>query len=738
MKLFSGKTIYLWLVLAAGLAVLIDYWQTLPDYPIWAGYDRSEYSNLVLRPKSIEGKYGYANGAGEMIIPPRYEKVEPENTYFFMGKSPAWVKLEGKYGYIDRKGKEVTPARFDAVEEFDYFGMAKIRVGDKWGWINRRGKEVIPPRFDEAGSFLGYSSRVSNERPSYGLLWLLNISPALFNEYCCQTKVRIGEKWGYINIRGKEIVPPRFDEVYDNKKLVGDEVLALVREGEKWFWIDHAGKEMVPSYLAGVKQPKPKEFNGKFAYVDDRGLIIIPPLFNKAEYFNDEWALAMPDDQWVAINAKGDVIEQPSERTVYYHRSLKTFERDGKFGYCHVLHSGHYTSPCEIIIQPRFDAAYDFTTNDRARVKIDGKWGYINSMGKEVIPFRFEDAQGFFSNDLAAVKLDGKWGYINAKGDIIISPRFDTVVKSEVRGFARVMVDGRYGWISAEGKLIEPRFDAIYENDDDDYDILAMVRQGDRWFWLDKKGEESVPSYCNPGEACELKLGGGGIRGEGHYGYFIGKGLYVIPQQFDAAFKFGSNGLAKVRKGGWGYINVRGEAVVPLRYDEIGDFSLNGLARIMRGGQYGYVDIRGKEIIPPDFDEVRAFGAQGLVLVKSAEKYGWFNIKGEAVIPVRFDDAEDFDDNGLARVGIKGKYGLVNSQGETVTPLRFDAIYGFAPSGMAIVKLDSKYGYINAQGEEVIPPQFDEVEGFDARGVARVAVDGKWRRINRKGEAVAD
>ncbi|GHU31918.1 hypothetical protein FACS189497_13140 [Betaproteobacteria bacterium] len=718
MKYFSGKKIYLWLVLGAGLALLIDYWKTLPDYPIWASYPQQEYRNLALKPKSVDGKYGYANGSGEIIISARYDEVAPENSFFFMGKSPAWVKLNGKYGYIDREGKEVTPLRFDFVEDFDYFGLAKVRVGDKWGWVNRRGKEVIPPRFDETGSFLGYVSisvKDKAEPPGYGLLWLLNISPALFREYCCQTKVRIGKKWGYINIRGKEIVPPRFDEVYDNKKLVGDEVLALVREGDRWFWINHAGKEVTPSYLA-VNNPKPKEFNGKFAYVDERGLIVIPPRFNRAQYFRDGWALAMPDDQWLAINAKGEVIETPE--SLVGRVTLTKFQRYGKFGYC----SGSRSS-CEIMIQPRFDAAYDFAANDRARVMMNGKWGYINSMGKEVIPLRFDYALGFFADDLAAVQFDGKWGYINARGETIISPRFDMAEKSEVKGFSKVMANGRYGWVSAEGKIIEPRFDEIYENNNTNYDILAMVRQGDRWFWIDKNGEESAPAYCNTEEACKLKLSPfsrriGASYKEVGYGYYEEdhdldnmNRMYVILPQFEKGSEFGSNGLAKVKKGGWGYINLRGETVVPLRYDEIGEFAPNGLARIMVNSRYGYVDTKGKEIIPPRFYEVHPFGPQGLTLVLDNKgKYGWLNTQGEAEIPARFDVADDFDANGLAKVSVRGKYGLINTLGEMVVPLRFDAIYGFAESGMAIVKLDGKYGYINAQGQEVIPPQFDEVE----------------------------
>ncbi|GHT95638.1 hypothetical protein AGMMS49545_18950 [Betaproteobacteria bacterium] len=289
--------------------------------------------------------------------------------------------------------------------------------------------------------------------------------------------------------------------------------------------------------------------------------------------------------------------------------------------------------------------------------------------------------------------------------------RFDRIDQFSENRLFRVELDHQYGLFNEKGALVIPlRFDELYENSNVESDVLALVRQGEAWFWLDRKGKETVPSWCNVGNICELRVE---HFGNGRYGY-IHQGLVVIPPRFDEAFEFGNNSLAKIniegkkgvndarRKGGWGYINIEGTMVIQPRYDDIGDFLDNGLVRIVFNGKYGYANDKGKEIIPPRFDEV-----------------------------------DDFDSNDLVKVSLNGKYGYVNRWGDTVTPLRFDAIYGFAESGMAIVKLDGKYGYINAQGQEVIPPQFDEVEGFDAKGVARVAVEGKWRRINRQGETVA-
>ena len=60
--------------------------------------------------------------------------------------------------------------------------------------------------------------------------------------------------------------------------------------------------------------------------------------------------------------------------------------------------------------------ASDVLTNTMFLSKKDGKYGFVDSMGKVVIDYIYEDAQEQNSYGYAAVKQDGKWTYINSKG----------------------------------------------------------------------------------------------------------------------------------------------------------------------------------------------------------------------------------------------------------------------------------------------------------------------------------
>lgn len=76
-----------------------------------------------------------------------------------------------------------------------------------------------------------------------------------------------------------------------------------------------------------------------------------------------------------------------------------------------------------MVIQPQFDYVSSFSEG-LAAVAIDKKIGYINKVGKIVIPIQLDRAKDFFEG-LAVVKNSDKnnfrFGFINKKGEMVIS-----------------------------------------------------------------------------------------------------------------------------------------------------------------------------------------------------------------------------------------------------------------------------------------------------------------------------
>ena len=103
-----------------------------------------------------EGKWGYVNKKGKLVIPVQYDDAN----YFSVGL--ACVKKNDKYGFIDSSGNQIIYYLFDEVRAFDpQCEMALVCRNGKWGWINKYGDYVVKCRYDIACPFSGDESETA-------------------------------------------------------------------------------------------------------------------------------------------------------------------------------------------------------------------------------------------------------------------------------------------------------------------------------------------------------------------------------------------------------------------------------------------------------------------------------------------------------------------------------------------------------------------------------------------------
>ena len=65
--------------------------------------------------------------------------------------------------------------------------------------------------------------------------------------------------------------------------------------------------------------------------------------------------------------------------------------------------------------------------DDRARVLLNDKNGFIDTGGREICPIKYDEAD-FFYNGFAGVCIDGKWGFINKDGEEICPLIYDEII----------------------------------------------------------------------------------------------------------------------------------------------------------------------------------------------------------------------------------------------------------------------------------------------------------------------
>ena len=153
------------------------------------------------------------------------------------------------------------------------------------------------------------------------------------------------------------------------------------------------------------------------------------------------------------------------------------------------------TKPEEERIQQNIGLQYEYIGSEDefgfCDVRKNGKWGFISSERKEVVPAIY-DSVGSFHEGLADVSKDGKFGFVDTTGKVVIQLTFDNVYGFR-SGVAKVVSIGRYGLINKTGKMILPaEYDSIAHVSGE---MIAICKNG-LWGFANLTGKVAIyPQY---------------------------------------------------------------------------------------------------------------------------------------------------------------------------------------------------------------------------------------------------
>ncbi|MED4228808.1 WG repeat-containing protein [Neobacillus cucumis] len=233
--------------------------------------------------------------------------------------------------------------------------------GTKWGYINAKGKVVLPPIYDQAEDYQDNGLAI----------------------------VHLMDKSGIINEQGYFIVKPKYDTIQsfsEGRSIVND------REGNKV--IDESGKVITdraytvinPEYIQGRVEAAETDEQGnyRYGYLNKRGKIVIPLIYESTSEFTEGRAVVKTlKGQYQLIDLTGKVLQTyPYAWVGNYGQGLLSFKKsnDGKYGYIDIQGN--------IVMEPKFTTAERFV-DSRAVVSIDGDqrdlYGLIKPDGTYII-----------------------------------------------------------------------------------------------------------------------------------------------------------------------------------------------------------------------------------------------------------------------------------------------------------------------------------------------------------------
>lgn len=216
--------------------------------------------------------------------------------------------------------------------------------------------------------------------------------------------VRVGAKVGLLDAGGKVVLEPRYSQVYVIPPEGGADADAFAKvylDAQTATCVDRSGKELIPA--------------------------------------KDKHYIDCPRDGLARV--LGPVDSQGKKA----RRPMGLVDRRGE----------------PVIAMGRFEELGEFIAG-KAQAMQGGKWGYIDSTGKVVVPLEFEAIQaGGFTFDRTAAKRGGKWGYLDPSGKFAIPPIYEEA-KPFLEGLAIVKAAGKFGLIDPAGRVVVPiRYAAV-------------------------------------------------------------------------------------------------------------------------------------------------------------------------------------------------------------------------------------------------------------------------------------
>lgn len=325
-------------------------------------------------------------------------------------------------------------------------------------------------------------------------------------------------KLGVLNDTNATIVPFQYEEISffegEDSTCTRWEGTLLVKGRGKYGVLDATGKPLTALYekiefmpescQSGSGKTKVMRFynRGKVGLADAYGNVVIRASYEEIDFvkylfsrYGDtteteklvkpELITAKKAGKYGLFDLHNNVPLLRSEYNAIEHLQMVRVEEKKKTHTTHILKIqqgtkyGFILLHNQSILTPKYEYLGEFSTEKGntkgeaedliALVQEDGKWGWINLEGKEVIKIEYDAAEAF-RKDLAFVRKGRKWTAIDRKGKQKLEDTYEEIrylaLETEKNAFFKTLIiakkKGKYGILDIEGKtLLNFEFDKI-------------------------------------------------------------------------------------------------------------------------------------------------------------------------------------------------------------------------------------------------------------------------------------
>ncbi|MFN6379273.1 MAG: WG repeat-containing protein [Flavobacteriales bacterium] len=382
------------------------------------------------------------------------------------------------YHLQDLKTGILDTVKYDMIEYRDDYYV--LKRNKKYGMFDKEGKVIFPLNSE---NILIYNDYIYNEclEDTFFLrhyiydkkINLIDISerhPVFLKPHFILTK---GGKRGVVNQEGIVVLPFEFDEIKILTNIKNEYRFLCSKSGFSGL-IDANGNELIPFSKCSL-----------FVLNRNRNAVFTGEEYAQSEYiaFYASGALGIYDiDGNLVIPAVYD------DARLEFRNGLFCVSKYGKYGFVNTSN--------RIVIPFEYDDALPFKSNV-ASVRLGTKYSLIDSQNKQIIPSENYSSHFNFINGISIFSRNaGKLGMIDSKGKVIVEEKYNRIEFVEYGKYYRTVLNGKVGVIDYYGnEIILPSFDFVTEfkgfgvKTEYDPDNLFLVKRDGKFGVINSKGE---------------------------------------------------------------------------------------------------------------------------------------------------------------------------------------------------------------------------------------------------------
>ena len=250
------------------------------------------------------------------------DKKQLEEEFMYWKMPLLSIKKEGKYGFTDTSGKVVIEPVYDDAESFQE-GYALVEKNNVYGYINKVGRVKIDFTYEDASSFFQQAAIVRKNKETYLIDHAEKKVSGIYDEiadFADHTAiVKKNNAYGAINQDGEEIIKPTFLYLSDFSENV-----ASFMQNNTYGFINKQGFTVIAPLFNWVSAFKDNQcrikMNNHFGLINKKGDFIIDPLYDFIDEAYKGIYLVVKNNLYGFVDSSGCYL---TEIKYTYNPSLK-------------------------------------------------------------------------------------------------------------------------------------------------------------------------------------------------------------------------------------------------------------------------------------------------------------------------------------------------------------------------------------------------------------------------------